>query len=128
MQFRPGLYLISKAIANCGYVFDRATYHFAALSLLFVFAMSIGQFVVSQSGKHDPGDIYILVSSPFATDLPADVIDAGGYRIEPVRALLSVFIFLPESGHAQVVAAGHTLVSASRLATLCGLSSKDALT
>ena len=86
------------------------------------------QFFLTQSGKRDPQDIYILMSSPFKSDLPAAVTDAGGYRIEPQRAVLSQFVVLPKAGHAHAVAAGHVLISASVLAALCGLKSKEPVT
>ena len=106
-------------------MFDAATYRFASLSLFFATTVVLAQFFLTQSGKSDPQDIYILMSSPFKKDLPAAVIDAGGYRIDPQRTAFSQFVVLPKAGHAHAVASGHVLISASVLAALCGLNSKE---
>jgi hypothetical protein len=86
--------------------------------------------ILSNTGRLDRQDLYIVLSFG-VSDRFQDQLDlAGGREVGPVRALFSQFVTVSPAGHARLMMAGHArlmmagyrLLPAGLLADICGVS------
>lgn len=91
-------------------------------AMIFTLVIGPASFVMSQSGRADVSDIYIILDFGSAKTLTQQISAFGGTEIGPTRPPLSRMILAPAAVHARLRTAGHILIPAGALAFLCGIA------